>query len=409
MKHALSRVWNEATRGNAAILFALVLFPLIVAIGFALDMSQRLNADRHLQYAVDAAALAASRAIADQDVSEAEIIQIAENSFLANVETDNKDVFCEDPMVSVDFAERSVEVSSICHLPTIFGVYFAGQDSMEIANMSTSRARLSKLDIALALDLSGSMSIGTRLPDLKAAAKDMAATLLASGTGEDVRIAFAGYADALNAGIYGNLAQGKPFDDDSDGDGVDKVCVTERPQPAAFNDDLPGPGKWVSDLGVRCPDEIGLLPLTSSLPEFNAAIDSLTTESRTAGHLGVAWSWYLISPKWATFWPPGSAGTSNSDPDVLKVVIVMSDGEFTIQYVPGLGTSEDQALQLCSEMRDDGITIYAIGFDVGPVGEATLQACAGDSSRYFSASDGTQLAEAYATIAVRLLGTSLTH
>ena len=409
MKHPLIRAWTRSARGNVAVMFALVLLPLIIAVGFAIDASQGLSTKRHVQHAVDAAALAGAHALNDSDISEAQITDIVKTIFFANLQTSNNSLACQDPLVTIDFIAKTVGVESDCNLPTMFGASISGLDEIPVANLSVSRAKFSKIDLALVLDVSGSMNNGTRMPAMKSAAKGLATKLLESSTGNDIRIGFAAYSDSVNAGVYGNRAQGKPDDDDSDGDGVDKVCVTERPQPAAFNDDLPGPGKWVGDALTICPDEMGILPLTSSLANFSASIDPLTTQKRTGGHIGLAWAWYLISPKWATFWPPGSAGASYSDPEVLKAVIIMSDGEFWPSNIGALGSSKTQALALCAAMQSEGIMIITVGFAVGEAAETFLRACAGRDDLYYEASTDAALIEVYAAIAIRLLSTTLTQ
>ena len=39
-------------------------------------------------------------------------------------------------------------------------------------------------------------------------------------------------------------------------------------------------------------------PLTDDKDVLKRRIDKLTTSGSTAGHLGTAWAWYLLSPNW---------------------------------------------------------------------------------------------------------------
>ena len=41
-------------------------------------------------------------------------------------------------------------------------------------------------------------------------------------------------------------------------------------------------------------------PLTNDTAMLKRRIDKLQTGGSTAGHLGTAWAWYLLSPNWNT-------------------------------------------------------------------------------------------------------------
>ena len=410
MKHPLIRAWTRSARGNVAVMFALIAFPLILAVGLAIDASRRSNSELRLQFALDAAALAGTSAMKDATLAVGDIVPVVKAVFQANLEAKDDGLDCSDPDIVVNAAAMSVSVAADCRLATLFGASISGRGDIMIDNHVVSQAKILDLELVLALDLSNSMNQGTRLQDLKAAAKKMAQTLIGNANDDRVRMAFAGYSEAVNAGVYGNRALGYPDFDDSPNDGVDKVCVTERSQPAAFTDDLPGPGKWVGGpIKKLCPQELGVLPLTSSISEFDAAIDPLTALSGTAGQIGIAWSWYLISPKWSSFWPAGSEPASYSDPKTIKALVVMSDGDFVRRYDWTLGSSAAQAQALCAAMRNKGVLIFGVGFDVSATGKATLTTCAGDPARYFDVANGDQLSAAFESIAAELQNVSLSQ
>ncbi|MEL7043212.1 MAG: TadE/TadG family protein [Pseudomonadota bacterium] len=404
MRTRVRSLWVQNTSGNVAIFFALALVPLLLIVALSIDSSRQLTAGRHLQSAIDAASLAGARAMEDASKTDAEIEAIAKSSFLANLDTTHDDVNCADATVMVNRGAGTVQVTSDCTIPTMFGESLT-PDTMEVANGAIAKANVTKLDLALMLDVSGSMA-GQKLTDLKSAAKTAAQTLITPATGDRVRVSFVSYSTSVNAGAYGNAALGRPENDDSDGDGLDKVCVSERTGAAAWNDDEPELGKWVGDDATSCPDS-SLLPLTSNLSTFETEIDKLVADGWTAGHLGVAWSWYLISPEWKDIWPQASEPVPYSDPQTVKAVILMTDGQFNRVYDTSMGNSSEQAKKMCDEMRDGSVIVYAVAFQAPSTAKATLQDCAGDASRFFDADNGQELLDAYAAIASQLSALTL--
>lgn len=391
--------WAKDTQGNIVMLFALCLIPVMLVIAFAVDSTRQITTDRHLQSAIDAASLAGARAMEDSSVTDATIKEIALNSYKANLRTTHGDVDCVDATITVNRLAGTVKVESNCAVQTLFGENLS-PETVSVSSASTAQANVTKLDLAMMLDVSGSMS-GQKLVDLKAAAITAAQSLITPQTGDRVRVSFVSYATSVNAGAYGNAVLGRAAGDDSDGDGLDKVCVSERTGTAAWNADKPELGKWIGDDATECPDS-SLLPLTHNLTTFENAINGLTADGWTAGHLGIAWSWYLIAPEWDDIWPTASAPLSYTEPHSVKAVILMTDGQFNTAYESTQGDSNTQAMKMCDQMRDENVLVYAVAFQAPTSAKDTLKDCAGQANRFFDADDGTQLLAAYAAIASQL-------
>src|SRR5262249_49808535 len=129
---------------------------------------------------------------------------------------------------------------------------------------------------------------------------------------------------------------------------ISLTCVSERTGPQAFTDAAPSA---IALVGANypapsnpCPPNT-ILPLTNNKTLLKGQIDLLQAAGSTAGHLGVAWGWYLLSPNWGYLWPAESqpapySGLADLDarglPLLRKIVILMTDGEFNTAYCNGV-------------------------------------------------------------------------
>lgn len=83
----------------------------------------------------------------------------------------------------------------------------------------------------------------------------------------------------------------------------------------------------------------------------------------------------------------------------------MSDGEYNTHYNGnGDGDASAQAKLLCTNMKNKGITVYAVGFELesGSSAEDVLQSCATDPDNYFDADDGDELKQSFRNIALSI-------
>ncbi len=201
-------------------------------------------------------------------------------------------------------------------------------------------------------------------------------------------------------------------------------CVTERTGAQAYTDVSPSSARvgrnYPSASSNTCLDAT-LQPLTSNKSTLKTAIDGYSVEGSTAGQIGIAWGWYMVSPNFNGLWPSNAAGAYNTA-DTLKAVIIMTDGEFNTPYCSGVisrqagegsgsntgkincdadnGNPFDQGRALCAAMKARGVLVYTVGFQITAGGNAAnmLQACASTPANYYLAGSGGDLSEAFAAI-----------
>ena len=409
-------------RGNVAVLFAVLLFPILIFVAFTIDTSRQISTGRHLQVAVDVAAMAGVRAIQEGDLSTAEIESRMADALSANKSFSNWGVTCGNPVTEFDEEDAfAASFEMTCQFPALIGSSVFQNEVISVTRAAHSTTSQPSLDIALMLDLSGSMDDGARLPALKTAAKDLISTLITEDTGDRVRVALVPYGEAVNAGVYGNRAQGKADDDDSDGDG-DKVCVSHRENTeSAFTDAAPDEGHYVGDWSGSICQTPMVVPLSYDVAALHTTIDGFDAPGyATAGHLGLAWSWYTISSNWNDIWPEVSDAVPNDEPTALKAVVMMTDGAFNRHHDYG---SRDRytysaldAMNLCTNMQNAGVLIYVVGLDVeaptfawitpewlelyGP--DQMLEHCAGEPERLYKPANVSELITMYQEITGKL-------
>ncbi len=237
-------------------------------------------------------------------------------------------------------------------------------------------------------------------------------------------------------------------------------CVTDRTGPQEFTDAAPGANAWLNahdggrfplswdssdsnttggkgtssgnpadhwnyseNEGSYCSDAEAantIMPLTNDKVALIDRIDGLQAYGATAGALGTAWSWYMLSPKWSNIWNGQSAPGAYSDltvmngsvPKLRKIAVLMTDGVYNARR----GWKEQDpvevsgnAVSICDNMKAEGIEVFTVGFDLDSLPAAdrtraieTLQACGTDLDHFYNTLDAAELQQAFNSIALSL-------
>lgn len=414
--HNITTRFSRDDQGSIAIIFALSTLVLVFLMGMALDTGRAIQAGTKTASALDSAALAAAKAMREQNLTQAEVAEVANEFFQANIEQSGLSAATYGDLdVTVDAASGSVQLSIQASVPTTFAKA-AGFETLNVARSTTAIYNIRDIELGMMLDITGSMG-GSKIADLRDAAKDLVDILITNNaSSQSVRIALAPYSASVNAGPYAvNVTS--PGNPSTDG------CVIERTGSEAYSDTAPGSGTWLiaadpnsppPDIDLtdgrrgsyRCPSA-SIMPLTDDADALKTRIDSLSAGGWTSGHIGMAWAWYLVSPDWSPIWPGSSQPVNYLDSQTVKAVILMTDGSFNTAFENG--PSSDQARNICDQMRsaDKGIIVYSIAFDAPSDAEQLLKDCrtpenAQVGQTYFNARNGNELREAFRSIAIQL-------
>lgn len=416
--------------GSIGIIFTAMIIPVTAAIGMAVDLGQAVKIKTELQTTLDAAALAAGRAY--QTTSDAGAAEAEARAHFAAALPDG--VRAEVTRAAVDEASANIEIAATATVGTSF-LAMIGYDELTISLASsagTGQGRSSRdLEVAMMLDITGSMG-GQKIADLKLAARDLVQSLLPSSeAAEHARIAIVPFSETVRPGndVLASVIGSPPATKQVRGsDGRRRTytltsCVSERLGADAFSDAMPGAGSYAGPVYTSsgsCLPSSTVLPLTNDKDALDSKISGLAANGWTAGQIGTAWAWYTISPNWADVWPMGSEPASYSD-NVMKVAVLMTDGEYNTDYRQGVqtrtvggapdnGSSDTQARQMCDAMKAEGVTVYTVGFQLTDSNAVeTLSLCASGDSYAFLADNGSELRQAFRDIAFRLADLRLTR
>jgi len=402
-KHAPAS-FAAATAGSVAPIFGLCIMMMMALMGMTVDGSRATSIATDAGTALDAAALAAAKTLRLENPTDAEIDLLAQQYFSANFAPIAEGaVTLLELTTTPDRTTNTIRIVAKLRIPTPIASVI-GHHHVDVSLSATAVFEAKDVELAMMLDLSGSMW-GGKLADLKASAKDLVDILLPHSTHSDHRIAIAPFATAVNAGSLAGLVSRGQEDNGAAQAGRDTSCVTERSGTRALTDGPPA-ADLLNRKSASCPSS-AVMPLTGDADALKGAIDSMQADGMTAGHLGIAWAWYLLSPEWASIYPTDSEPADYADEKVRKVALIMTDGMFNSHYETANGDSIEQARRLCDNMKDANVTIYTVGFQVPGDVVPTLQYCASTPTHYYSAENGAELKSTFRLIANQLNGLRL--
>ncbi|MBU1212540.1 MAG: Tad domain-containing protein [Alphaproteobacteria bacterium] len=457
------QAFADRREGSVTILFGLMGLIMLLVIGASVDMARWLHARTETVSAVDSAVLAGARNLQVNGLDAAVAVALAQSYYEANV-LDRPALSKDTITFKVEDDGTSITAEGTALLDTTF-LKLAGINTLpllKLAGSEYSKAVLSvngnaefSLEVSLMLDITGSMcnsgssscTSGEKITAMKDAAKDLINVVVWDSQGSySSRVALVPFSAAVNFGtldpsIVHPGPAGKKLDN-ALGSSVwwtrASACAAERFGPNAYSDAAPTDTDRLTAVytsnGLCQPDsQNAVVPLTSDKSLLNSKIDGLQAAGATGGHLGTAWAWYMLSPEWGNILPVASSPqpysllsqvSSSGRPLLQKIAVLMTDGEYNMQYCDtgvrdknangnyfskgncesANGSSASQARAMCASMKAKGITIYSVGFQLAAGGgsEATLTQCATSQDHVFLANNAAELKQSFRNIAMKI-------
>jgi Flp pilus assembly protein TadG len=408
--------------GAVALLFGLMTFVLFFMGAIAVDYSRVIDMRSRIVSAVDAASLAAGRALLDGKLSDSEIVDLATVYFNENVKSAKKFGSVGTPAIKIDRESGAIDINVDSNVSMTLA-RVGGIDKMDIPVTSAATYKQKDIEVGMALDVTGSMneSVGgkRKIDALKSAFEQFADRLIPTQKSDAhrVRIGLAPYSSGINVGKFATVVT-----DQRSLDG----CVTERRDgkltdaavtpaaakstnnPSAFlvkedgRDDIDNSDGATPKNAFECPSS-ALVPLSEDRDALVQAVNSFQAKGWTAGHLGIQWAWNLVSDQWGgTFGGDSAADPYNrvKEEKLIKAVVLMTDGSFNTAYHGEKSAngnwSKTQAVKLCDAMKAAGkdVVVFSVAFNAPKDAQATLKACASSGDGYYANAESAEDLEA---------------
>ncbi len=433
------RLFLLATQAATAIAFAMMI-PLVVgAGGLGVDLATAYMVRQRLSHALDAAALAAA---ASGDTGSA--LQAQVNMFLQMNYPSDKIGATYDLQVQ-ELSGGKIQVSARANFDPFF-VDILGIHIINVYAETTVSREIRGLEVAMVLDVTGSMSTNNNIGALRTAATNFINILFNRAVFDDnIKIGLVPFATAVNVGPYGlgKNPDGTFYDTpfvNNPGNmkwNVNKStdwwgCVLTRPYP---EDTMDSEAAWrwnmfrftyqgsnesyyrnnyktedpKAGINYGC-NKSYIQPLTSNRTQLLNRISGLRADGSTLSNLGMVWGYRLLSPAF-----PFREGADWDNAQWRKAVVLMTDGDNYLNphysaYGPYTWSTvrvndlNNRLAETCTRMKQQGIRVYTVTFTSG-INQQTkdfYRNCATDLNKYYDAPTQEDLIDVFERISLEL-------
>lgn len=477
------RAFRLSRNGNVAPMVAAAMIPMIGAVGLALDMGRAYMVRSQLADALDAAGLAAAQ---ERDADEQRAVFNA--FFQANVAGGITDVRLTGPNIVIadDGQELTLEASAT--LDTML-LSMIGRNELTVTARSVVQRQNRGMELVLVMDNTGSMAGSGKIGAMRDAALQLIDELYGDkNEQEHLWVGLVPFVTAVNIGnhrpdwlsppaetCYRERRNGRNTrycDAPPDGEEDDplwefqatnsqwKGCVEARWEDGRdLTDDPPGIERWHPYFYPTSPDNTWgpidernsrggnatgpnvscgppVTPLTAAAQTVRDGIRAMQpwAGGGTMAHVGIAWGWRMLSPRWRGLWgadTPAQLPLDYDEDDMEKVIVILTDGDnnffdsnrwdrtYASDYTAydrvdegNIGSSRrstannllnSHTRDLCERMKANDIIVYTITFRVSRSSTRRLfEECATSSDHYFDSPSNAQLEQTFDEIGSQL-------
>ncbi|MES2729103.1 MAG: pilus assembly protein [Pseudomonadota bacterium] len=427
------------TQAATAIAFAL-LIPLVVgAGGMGVDLATAYMVRQRLSHALDAAALAAA---ASGDTGTA--LQARVDSFL-QINYPSDKIGATYDLTVHEMSGGRIQVSARANFDPFF-VDILGIHIINVYAETVVSREIRGLEVAMVLDVTGSMATNNNIGALRTAATNFVNILFNRAVFDDnIKIGLVPFATAVNVGPYGlgknpdGTFYDTPFVSNPNNMkwNVNKTtdwwgCVLTRTYP---EDTMDSQASWrwnmfrftyqgsnesyyrnnyrtedpKAGINYGC-NKSYIQPLTSNRTQLLSRISGLRADGSTLSNLGMVWGYRVLSPGF-----PFREGADWGNAQWRKAVVLMTDGDnYLNPHYSAYGTYQGSTVRVnhlnarlaetCTRMKEQGIKVYTVTFtsDISNATRNFYRSCATDSSKYFDAPTQDDLVDVFERISLEL-------
>jgi Flp pilus assembly protein TadG len=416
----LRRFLRNRDAGVAPML-ALAALPLFGFAGAGIDFSRAASARGAMLAALDATALMLSKDA--QSLTGEQLTQKTSEYFNAQfARPEVSNIHISHQFGSPQQGSFTLKLTANGTIKTMF-TKLLGHSEISFSTSSEVLWGIKRLNLALVLDNTGSMSSASKMANLKAAAHTLLDTLQnAAKKPDDIKVAIVPFATDVNVGTQHVDAPWVDWSQWDDANGTcssstyksknscennGKVwtpkphsqwngCVWDRDQ----NNDITGIATvtgapatlFRAHQASNCPTS--MMALANDWTALHAKVDAMTPTGNTNVTIGLAWGFQLLSPV-EPFNAPAPA------PDLDKVIVVLTDGLNTQnRWTSSESSINDRTKKVCDNIKAANIKVYAVRVIDGAA--ALLKSCASKESMYFDVQQAGQLTSVFSSIAQNL-------
>jgi Mg-chelatase subunit ChlD len=417
-------------KGGVAPLLALSVIPIVGAVTAAIDYNRANVARTSMQVALDSAALMLAKEAKDLAYGGGGDVNAKANSYFKAMfnNTQAKDVEINATLTNPQPGSYVLNINASAHVPLKF-TSILGSSDIDIAASAEAVWGIHKLNLALALDNTGSMASSGKMDALKTAAHNLLSTLENTDHQPgDIKVSIVPFATDVNVGTDKVDAN---WIDWTEWEAANGSCSSSRYRsqssctsrgytwtPAAHSawngcvydrDQSNDIGNAATVAGTpavmyrahqadNCP--AAMIALSEDWTALNARIDAMTPAGNTNVTIGMQAAWQTLTAA-APFDAPAKA------PDLDRAIVVLTDGENTENRWTSSSTSIDSRTQkVCENAKADNIKVYTVRVIDGNA--TLLKGCATKTSMYYDVDQASELNAVFSAIAQNLANLRLT-